>query len=249
MELPLVLTVTGYGLAAGILGTGLGGAIAYFLPKPKPAAYSTALGLAAGIMLSIIFLELTVESLAITNLSITTLGLVLGLFSFLLLDSRIPHHHPVLAENHRDKSDECFRKGTLLAIGIALHNIPEGLAIGAGYAASEHMGFVLALVIGLHNIPEGMVVALPMKAAGKDYHGLIAAIAAGAPMGIGALIGASIGNISPFFLGISLSYAAGAMLYIVCDELIPDAFSNTEGHGAILGIGIGVILGLLLIYI
>ncbi|HZK19022.1 MAG TPA: ZIP family metal transporter [Clostridia bacterium] len=246
MELSPVITVTLYGLTAGVLGTGLGGLIAYILPKPKPAAYSAALGLAAGIMLSIVFLELLVESMALTNMGATLIGLTLGVFGFAVLDSNIPHHHPVQPEHYRKENDEYLRKGILLAIGIALHNIPEGLAIGAGYAVSEQMGIVLALVIGFHNIPEGMAVALPLKAAGEDNQGIIAAVAAGAPMGIGALLGALVGNISPLFLGISLSFAAGAMLYIVCDELIPDAFASSKGHGAILGIGAGVILGIML---
>ncbi|HHY36428.1 MAG TPA: ZIP family metal transporter [Firmicutes bacterium] len=242
-----VFAATMYGMLAGVVGTGLGGVIAYFLPRIRGNLFSGVLGFAAGIMLAVTFLELLEESLVEAGLLPTVIGLLLGLGIFFLLDWFLPHHHPVKPEKEDDKENQYLRKGLLLAVGIALHNFPEGMAIGAGYAVSTNMGLVLALVLALHDIPEGLAVAVPMQAAGQRTAGVWAAFLSGVPTGIGAFFGAYIGAISPFWLAISLSFAGGAMLYIVCDELIPDAYESGDSHFAILGIGLGLILGLLLI--
>ena len=139
-----VFDATVYGMLAGVVGTGLGGVIAYFLPRIRGNFFSAILGFAAGIMLAVTFLELLIESLAGAGLLPTVMGLVLGMGVFFLLDWLLPHHHPVKPEREDSKEDEYLRKGLLLAVGIALHNFPEGMAIGAGYAVSTNMGLILA---------------------------------------------------------------------------------------------------------
>lgn len=240
-----VFDATVYGMLAGVVGTGLGGVIAYFLPRLRANFFCGILGFAAGVMLAVTFLELVVESLAEAGHLPTIIGLLLGMGVFFLLDWFLPHSHPVTPEKE-GREELYLRKGFLLAVGIALHNLPEGMAIGAGYALSTDTGAVLALLLALHDIPEGLAVAVPLQAAGRRAFGVWASLLAGLPTGIGAFLGAYIGAISPVLLAIALSFAAGAMLYIVCDELIPDAYESGDSHAAILGIGSGVVLGLLL---
>ncbi len=232
------------GMLAGVIGTGAGGLIAIFMNKPSSRFTGTILAFAAGVMLAIVFLELIEESIEFSSHSVAIFGLTLGIALFYLLDQFLPHHHPVTPEATHQGG--YLKKGTLLALGIGLHNFPEGLAIGAGFIGSSELGITLAILIGLHNIPEGMAVAAPLRAGGYSYQRVIKVTAlAGAPMGVGALIGAAISSISPLVLGLSLGFAAGAMLYIVCDELIPDAYESAGAHFSILGIFCGTVLGIM----
>jgi zinc transporter, ZIP family len=195
-------------------------------------------------MLSIVFLELLVESIDHSGVGAALIGLFLGMLIFYILDHYLPHQHTVTTE--KAHLGGYLKKGTLLALGIGLHNFPEGLAIGTGFIGSTELGTTLAILIGLHNIPEGMAVAAPLKQGGYSYLKVLGITAlSGAPMGIGALIGALIGSISVSVLGISLGFAAGAMFYIVCDELIPDAYESAGAHLSIFGIFTGTILGIL----
>ena len=162
---------------------------------------------------------------------------------FLLIDALLPHRH--LSITDREKTAAFRAKGMLLAAGISLHNLPEGLAIGAGYAAAFRTGLALTLVLGLHNIPEGLILAIPWKAMGRGRQGLGVSLLAGYPWGWGLCWGKWAISL-PLFCPLALSFAAGGMLYIVCDELIPDASEHNRSHLAILGMGIGVVVGLLL---
>lgn len=232
------------GMLAGVIGTGAGGLVSLFMNKPSSRFTGTILAFAAGIMLAIVFLELLEESIDFSSHMIAILGLTLGMAIFYAIDHFLPHHHPVTPE--KTHQGGYLKKGTLLALGIGLHNFPEGLAIGAGFIGSTELGTTLAVLIGLHNIPEGMAVAAPLRAGGYNHRKVIWITAlAGAPMGAGAFIGAAISSISPLILGLSLGFAAGAMLYIVCDELIPDAYESAGAHFSILGIFCGTVLGIL----
>ncbi|MEW5921878.1 MAG: ZIP family metal transporter [Bacillota bacterium] len=238
------LEITLIGLIAGISGTGTGGLTMLFWKRPSDRFMGAVLGFSAGIMLSIVFLELVEEALAISGLWTALAGLSTGLLVFWLLDNYLPHSHLFSAEK---KYGSYLKKGMLIAVGIALHNFPEGLAIGAGYTASPLVGLTLAILIAVHNIPEGIAVAMPLRYGGSSKLQVLAITAlAGTPMGAGAFLGAVIGSISPFVLSLSLGFAAGAMLYIVCDELIPDAYQVGGTHLPILGISTGVILGVIL---
>ena len=232
------------GLLAGVIGTGAGGLLSVLIKKPTLRFTGTILAFAAGVMLSIVFLTLINEAVVFSGYTAAIVGLGLGMGVFYLLDHFLPHHHTITEEETPFGS--YLKKGTLLALGIGLHNLPEGLAIGSGYAGSDTLGLSLALLIGLHNIPEGMAIAAPLKQGGYSYGKLIAITAlAGVPMGLGALIGAAVGGISATVLSLSLGFAAGAMLYIVCDELIPDAYESAGAHLSILGIFLGTVLGIL----
>lgn len=246
MEFSFIVQVSLIGLFAGVVGTVSGGFIAVCFKSLQKNALSAILGFSAGIMLVIIFNELIKEAFEVGGFLLALIGLTAGITILWLLDVVFPHLHFASCEGEEGRF---FRAGILLAIGIALHNIPEGLAIGAGYASNNELGAGLAVIMALHNIPEGVAMASPMVIAGLLKRKIVLAAAmAGLPMGVGAFIGSLIGSISPAFLSFSLGFAAGAMLYIVCDELIPDAhlLAGCKKHLATGGIVAGVICGLII---
>ncbi len=136
--------------------------------------------------------------------------------------------------------------GLFLATGIALHNLPEGLAIGAGYSNSATVGATIAISLALHNIPEGMVTAAPLLLSGMNKWKVVGiATAAGLVTPIGTLIGAALIGISPEFVSVAMALAAGAMIYIVSDELIPQSHEY-HSHAANFGLVAGFVLGYML---
>ncbi len=238
------LYVTLIGLISGMLGTVGGGLIVLVIREIKETLLSVVLGISAGIMTVVIFFDLIPEAQKMGSTWTSLAGLLMGVFLIGLLDMLFPHHHFVSTEDGRGRY---LKAGLLLAIGIALHNVPEGLAIGAGYSSTISMGLGLAIIMAVQNFPEGMAVATTLALAGmKDKNIVLITLFAGLPMGVGSFIGAYLGSISRLTLSLSLGFAAGAMLYITFDELIPDAHEKANGHSAILGIISGVILGLIL---
>lgn len=155
--------------------------------------------------------------------------------------------------NTKTSYAELFIAGIVMACSIALHNVPEGMVIGATYAVDNvslfsGSGFLIAIVIGLHNIPEGMAVVVPLIAGGMNKAKAILITAlSGAPTIIGALLGYSLGILSPIMLALSLSFAGGAMLYVVFGELVPEAFLMWKSKLPAFFILIGVLTGLILV--
>lgn len=240
-----ILLITLIGLAAGVIGTGSGTVIALFVKQPSKALLGFILGFAGGIMLAIVLTDLLPESIEIGGFFTAMIGLLVGAVFILLLDLKIPHFH--FFETTEELA-RFIRTGTILGLGIAMHNLPEGIAIGASYVASPALGFTLALTIALHNIPEGIAMACPLCAGGMRLRWIALYTAlAGLPMGLGAFIGASLGSISTGFLSVSLGFAGGAMLYIIFGELIPGAQNSGNGHAGIFGAVFGTISGILLL--
>jgi len=240
-----ILMITLVGLAAGVFGTGSGTIIALFVNNPNQATLNFILGFAGGMMLAIVMSDLLPEAVEAGNFLIAFTGLMIGSLFILALDIKLPHFHFF---ETADELARHIRTGTILGLGIAMHNFPEGLAIGASYVASPAVGFTLALTIALHNIPEGIAMACPLCVGGMRKRWILVYTAlAGFPMGLGALIGSSLGSISPFFLSISLGFAAGAMLYIIFGELIPGAQNAGQGRAGTFGAVFGTISGILLL--
>lgn len=240
-------------LIAGVGGTGLGAVLVVIGGKPKGAVLSMMLGFSAGIMLAIVSLELIPEALQQSGKSPMLCGFLLGIIVMLLADLLIEHLHMTEtdagADIHRLKMEKI---GWFLTAGITLHNLPEGLAIGASFAVDRTLGLVIALMIGLHNVPEGVALAAPVYAAEESRKKtILRSIFAGAPMTVGALLGFLFGRVSREFLGIGLGFAAGAMFFIICDELIPITHMESEryGHIPILSIVVGFTTGVILSFI
>ncbi len=241
-----IARITLIGLLAGVIGTTSGGLITIVLKRPKRGMVSFFLGFAGGIMLAIVLTDLVPEAMEAGGLFPAVFGLFLGTVFLLFLDLRLPHFH--LFEGADEEKNSFIRAGILLGLGIALHNLPEGIAIGAGYVASPALGFALAVTIALHNVPEGIAMGCPLCAGGlKIRRVLFFTFLAGFPMGVGAFIGASLGNISPLFLSIALGFAGGAMLYIIFSELIPGAQKLAVGYSGTFGTVFGTLAGIVLL--
>ena len=149
-----------------------------------------------------------------------------------------------------DTQKNLLRTGIITSIGLALHNFPEGLAIGSGFGASLTLGYSLAVAICIHDIPEGISMAVPMKNGGMNPSKvLFYVILSGITTGVGAFVGKIIGGISDNVISICLTFAAGAMLYIVSGELIPESNTLYKGKFPTLGNIIGFILGLIAVNI
>ena len=171
------------------------------------------------------------------------------------LEELIHADHYQVHEQAKPSHGSLFLAGLVMAAAIALHNVPEGMVIGASFATSAQQailsrgGIVMAIVIGLHNVPEGMAVAVPLISGGMKK-GKAAALTAitGAPTVLGAILGLFLGTMGPSMLSLSLSFASGAMLYVVFGELIPEAILMWQSKLPALATVIGILTGLVIIY-
>lgn len=180
----------------------------------------------------------------------------------------IDENHPTTADNldelihsnhyetHKNSKSNLFVAGLVMMFAIALHNLPEGMVIGASYAISDDVvanlfsgsGFIMAIVIGLHNVPEGMAVSVPLISGGMGKLKAVGLTAlSGLPTVIGALLGFAIGGISDIMLVLSLGFASGAMLYVVFGELLPESILMWRSKLPAFVLFLGVIAGFLLV--
>lgn len=171
------------------------------------------------------------------------------------------HDHHEAHEDHLDPHQEMcacghhtlHTAGLVLAAAVALHNMPVGMAIGATFAgaaqAASSGGILAALIIGLHNLPEGMSIAAPLLSSGSRPAAAIGVAAvSGIPTIVGAMLGYSLGTMNPTLLCISLSFAAGAMLYVIFGELLPESEHLWQHKLSGLATMLGLLLGLALIF-
>ena len=166
--------------------------------------------------------------------------------------SHIDHYNQHLKE-HAPKR-ELWVAGVVIACAIALHNIPEGMSIGASYNIDTEggvsMALILAVLIGLHNIPEGLAVSVPLVAGGmKRIKAALLTAASGAPVVLGAWLGYWIGDIGAIGLAASLGFASGAMLYVVFGEIIPQAVLMYRSKVPAFFVIIGMLIGMIIIYV
>lgn len=166
--------------------------------------------------------------------------------------SHIDHYNQHLKE-HAPKR-ELWVAGVVIACAIALHNIPEGMSIGASYNIDTEggvsMALILAVLIGLHNIPEGMAVSVPLVAGGmKRIKAALLTAASGAPVVLGAWLGYWIGDIGAIGLAASLGFASGAMLHVVFGEIIPQAVLMYRSKVPAFFVIIGMLIGMIIIYV
>lgn len=225
---------------AGI-ATGLGFLITILIKNPSPKLLSLSLGFASGIMIGISTLSLIPESLTAGTISTTLGGFISGALFLWLVDAFLPHIHKTETE-----CEMYLKMGYFIALGIAFHNLPEGIAIGASNEVSVELGFYTSLSIGIHNIAEGLSVAMPLCLGniGKSRIIFITTLTGLATL-LGTIIGVSMLQISSMLISFSLAFAAGAMIYICSDELIPHSHS-VHSHNANFGIIIGFIFAIFL---
>lgn len=266
---------------AGIGGTGLGGVIGALFKRDSDRTASLLLSFAAGVMVAIVCFDLIVSAIDThTNIFIICASIASGVlivYSLNLFIDRftnvevehIDKSHPQTADDldeiihsnhlsvHIRKHDTKFAlltAGIIMACAIALHNLPEGMTIGASFANTkgvmEGSALILSVLIGLHNIPEGMAIAVPLINGGvKRRMAVLITALSGAPTIIGALLGFWIGDIGPLGLALSLGFASGAMLYVVFGEILPQSILMYRSKLPAFFVIIGVLTGLLAIYL
>ena len=218
-----ILKTTMLGLFFGTFGTTIGGIIGIKLKRNSNEFLSFILSFASGLMMAIICFDLIPEALNISNIISVILGILIGIITMIFCDLIVQKKFNSKEINIKKgkikrniKGNDLLKTGIIVSIGLAIHNFPEGLAIGSGFEASIKLGLGLAIAICLHDIPEGISMAVPMKNGGmKKSQVLYYVILSGITTGIGAFFGAIIGTISEQIIAICLSFAAGAMLYIV----------------------------------
>ena len=265
---------------AGVGGTGLGGLVGAMLQKDSKRTVSLLLSLAGGVMLSVVCFDLVTEAIE-TNMGIWTvvgaisIGVAVTYFLNYLIDRKTNPEVPHIDENHPKTADDLdelihsdhleqhyarkdsklglFVAGVVMACAIALHNVPEGMTIGASYAGNEGVmgraALVLAVIIGLHNIPEGMAVSVPLISGGMPkWKAVLITAASGIPTILGALLGYLLGEIGPLGLTLSLGFASGAMLYVVFGEILPQSILMYHSKLPAFATIAGILLGLLIIF-
>lgn len=263
---------------AGVGGTGLGGLIGAMLQKDSKRTVSLLLSFAGGVMLSVVCFDLVTEAIE-TNVGIgivvgaIAFGVAVTYLLNYLIDRKTNPEVPHIDENHPKTADDLdelihsdhfqahharqdsklglFVAGIVMACAIALHNVPEGMTIGASYASNNRAtggaALILAVLIGLHNIPEGMAVSVPLISGGMaKWKAVLITAASGFPTIPGALLGYLLGEIGPMGLTLSLGFASGAMLYVVFGEILPQSIlmyhSKLPAFSAITGILVGLLI-------
>ena len=266
---------------AGVLGTGLGGLIGALLQKDSTRTVSLLLSFAGDVMLSVVCFDLAVEAIetgagVFTVIVAITLGVAITYLLNYLIDRKTDPELPHIDENHPKTADDLdelihsdhlehhyaqhdnklslFVAGLVMACAIALHNVPEGMTIGASYASNDSVmgsaALVLAVLIGLHNIPEGMAVSVPLISGGmKKAKAVVLTAASGIPTILGALLGFWLGEIGPLGLTLSLGFASGAMLYVVFGEILPQSILMYHSKLPAFSTIVGMLVGILIIFV
>lgn len=239
-----ILKTTLLGLFFGTFGTTIGGILGIVTKKNSNKFLSFVLSFASGLMMSIICFDLIPEALGISSIYSVIFGVLIGIVTMIFCDIVVQRKFNKKVDEYNSKNDLLIT-GIIVSIGLAIHNFPEGLAIGSGFEASLKLGLGLAIAICLHDIPEGISMSVPMKNGGmKKSKVIFYVILSGITTGIGAFFGAIIGSISESVISVCLSFAAGAMLYIVSGELIPESNKLYKGRMSAVGNMIGFIIGI-----
>jgi ZIP family zinc transporter len=243
VELNTILNILLLSLFAG-LGTGLGGLIAV-IRKPGEKSFGFLMGFAAGVMITLSFLELVSEAWQMSGYLVATIGFAAGAFLMFLIDVLTPHIR--FGEEEKDSVDSrLLKSGMLIATGISIHNIPEGVAVGAGYMHAPEFGLFIALAVALHNVPEGIATALPLCKGGMcKRDSFRVAFLSGLVEPIGALLAALFLSSFQNLIPAALAFAGGVMVFLTLDELVPTAREHGHQHFT----AIGIILGAIFIFL
>ena len=237
-----LIKVTLLGLFSGIFGTGIGGAMAFFVNRISNRFLSFILEFSAGLMTAVVCFELIPEAFGQGGIAPALFGMLTGIVAILIIENYVMKLKVIKS----GKGSSLLKAGILMSIGIALHNFPEGFAVGSGFEASARLGITLTAVIVIHDIPEGIAMAVPMRAGGfSKIKAFLFTLLSGVPMGFGALLGALLGEISKLFIAVCLGFASGAMLYVVYGELLPESKKLYRGRLSSMGNIIGIICGII----
>lgn len=245
------------------LSTGIGSAIAYFIRRPNYAYLALAMGFASGVMVYISFVELLKVSIEHMGFNQANLWFFIGIGFIALIDILVPHQYEEERRREKrrrtqpanlegvaetaspvDKTESLKRTGIFTAIGIAIHNFPEGMVtFSSAISGQVSLGIGVAIAVAVHNIPEGIAVSVPIfYATGSRRRAFLYSFSAGLAEPLGAVIGYAILRpfLTPTLLSSLLAFVAGVMVYISLDELLPLAHRYGKPHLVIMGITAGM---------
>lgn len=250
---------TTIGILIPFLGTTLGAACVYFLKKDLPEQVQKALlGFASGVMIAASVWSLLIPAMGMSEgmgrlaFIPAAAGFLLGIFFLLFLDRVIPHMH---IDRQEEGPHTNLKKNTMLVLAVTLHNIPEGMAVGVVFAGwlsgSEQMSmagaFALALGIAIQNFPEGAIISMPLLSEGKSKHkAFFMGMLSGVVEPIGAVLTILLSGFIVPVLPYLLAFAAGAMCYVVVEELIPESNEGKHSNIGTIGFAVGFVLMMIL---
>jgi len=243
------------GILLPLLGTMLGSAFVFFMKKKIPdRLQKTLLGFASGVMVAASVWSLLIPSIDMASTSLegvrsvlpAALGFLLGIGFLLLIDELTPHLHLGAQKSEGPRSK--LSRTAMLALAVTIHNLPEGMAVGVVFAGESHgltLSAALAVSIGIaiQNIPEGAIISMPMHAEGNSrWRSFLIGSLSGVVEPIGSvailLLASALGVALPYLL----AFAAGAMMYVVVEELIPETAQGTHTNLSTIGFAVGFVL-------
>jgi len=229
--------------AAG-LSTTIGSVLGLVVRRPGPRFIGFTLGFSAGVMVLVSFVELLSGAIDEIGFLQAHLAFFVGMIGFFLIDLVVPHDY--IGQHDHPEGDESAtlkRVGLLVALGIGIHNFPEGMATFAGALKDVRVGIAIAIAIAIHNIPEGLAVSAPIYAAtGSRRKAFLWSFLSGLSEPVGAALAALVllPFLSPAFFGFVLAAVAGIMTAVSLDELVPAAKSFGGEHTPIIGVITGM---------
>lgn len=234
-----VWILIGISFLAG-MSTPLGGLIVVTARRLSRRSLTALLGMAAGIMLTVVVAELIPASLKAGGHTLFWPGVAGGWLLMWglkrVVKAALPTQHDTSGTN------AYLNMGLFIAIAIAIHDLPEGLAIGAGQAVEPRIGLMIALAIALHNIPEGMSVAAPMRMGGASRSRILfTTFLIGLVTPLGTAIAILLTHVANAFIALSLAFASGAMAFVVAQNILPEAW-RADKRIAIIGTSVGSVL-------
>lgn len=255
-----VFRTVALGILIPFMGTILGAAMVFFFRKEiKPSVEKIFLGFASGVMIAASVWSLLIPAIEMTKEQgkigwlPAAIGFLLGIVFLLLLDSVVPHLH--LEEEKPEGVKASFKKTTMLLLAVTLHNIPEGMAVGVVFAGvlvgntgiTLVGAIILALGIAIQNFPEGAIISLSLKGAGMSRtKAFLFGSLSGVVEPVAALITILLASVVIPILPYLLSFAAGAMIYVVVEELIPESQKGEHSNIGTIGVAIGFVVMMIL---
>jgi ZIP family zinc transporter len=251
------------GLLIPLLGTMLGSAFVFFMRgEMSVRLQKTLLGFASGVMVAASVWSLLIPAMEMSSIHNeasawavmpAALGFLLGMGFLLLIDELTPHLH--IGTDKAEGMRSHLSKTAMLALAVTIHNLPEGMAVGVVFAGADsgatNISFASALAvavgIAIQNVPEGAIISMPMRAAGNSrWRSFIIGTLSGAVEPIGAIAVILLASLLMPALPYMLAFAAGAMFYVVVEELIPEASSGQHSNLSTIGFAIGFVLMMVL---
>lgn len=230
------------------LATGVGALPAILFKEISPRVFSSMLGMAAGVMLAATAFSLVVPGIEFGDmlwpgkgLWVTCAGMIIGAWFLHYADEKLPHLH---LDSAPGENLDTLQKISLFIVAITIHNFPEGMSVGVSFGSGDvKNGTVLAIAIGLQNMPEGLAVALPLLGLGYNkWKAVGIATLTGLVEPVGGLLGATMVSVFSPILPIAMGFAAGAMLFVISEEIIPETHANGRSRIATFALMAGFIV-------